>query len=52
MSRWLSRMVLVLPALAIVAVAVAINVWVVSHPKRIDLTSGDDRQRRQHEDHA
>ena len=40
MSRIVSRLALVLPALAIVAVAVAINVWVVSHPQRIDLTSG------------
>ena len=39
-NRWRSRIALVLPALAIVAVAVAINVWVVSHPWRIDLTSG------------
>ena len=40
MSHWRSRIALLLPALAIIAVAVAVNVWVVSHPKRMDLTSG------------
>ena len=41
MSRaWLTRAALVLPALALVAAATAINLWAVAHPVRIDLTSG------------
>jgi len=37
----LNRMLaLALPALALLAAAVAVNVWVVAHPKRFDLTSG------------
>ena len=38
--RWISRAALVLPALALVAAAAAINLWAVAHPQRIDLTSG------------
>ena len=37
---WLARAALVLPTLAIVAAAAAINLWAVAHPLRIDLTSG------------
>ena len=40
MNRWLSRAALALPVLAVLAVAVALNVWMVAHPKRFDLTSG------------
>ena len=38
--RWMNRAALVLPALALVAAAAAINLWAVAHPVRIDLTSG------------
>lgn len=35
----ISRLALLLPALAIIAVAIAINLWAVAHPARVDLTS-------------
>lgn len=37
--RWIARGKFLLPALALAAVAVAVNQWVLAHPKRWDLTS-------------
>ncbi len=39
-NRWLSRLALLLPAAALLACAAALNIWVVGHPQRLDLTSG------------
>lgn len=39
-NRLTDRLTLALPALAITLAAVALNMWVVAHPKRFDLTSG------------
>lgn len=39
MTRWISRIRLLVPALALAAVAVALNQWVIDHPRRWDLTS-------------
>lgn len=38
--RLLNRLGLAVPALALVACAVAANLWAVAHPQRFDLTSG------------
>lgn len=35
-----TRLALAVPALALVASAAALNLWAVTHPKRVDLTSG------------
>lgn len=40
MKRWWHRIAIALPALAIAAAVVAINLWAVAHPQRWDLTSG------------
>ena len=39
MKRGLARLKFLVPALALAAVAVAINLWALDHPKRWDLTS-------------
>jgi ABC-type uncharacterized transport system involved in gliding motility auxiliary subunit len=39
-SRLARLAALLLPALALIASAAALNIWVVGHPKRVDLTSG------------
>jgi ABC-type uncharacterized transport system involved in gliding motility auxiliary subunit len=39
-SRLARLAALLLPALALVACAAALNIWVVAHPQRFDLTSG------------
>ena len=37
--RWIARGRFLLPALALTAAAIAVNQWVLAHPKRWDLTS-------------
>jgi ABC-type uncharacterized transport system involved in gliding motility auxiliary subunit len=39
MKRWFARLKFLLPALALAALAVAVNQWALAHPKRWDLTS-------------
>lgn len=39
-ARLTRLLALALPALALIAVAAAANLWVVAHPQRVDLTSG------------
>ena len=39
MKRLLARLKFLLPALALAAAAIAINQWVLAHPKRWDMTS-------------
>ena len=39
MKRWLARAALLLPALAVGAVVLALNLWVLERPLRLDLTS-------------
>ena len=39
MARWLARLKFLVPALALLAAAIALNQWVLDHPKRWDMTS-------------